>query len=166
LPPDDCKRLLATLAASDDEHAERDHVLFALLIGIGIRIGSALALETRDVDLRAGELTLRRTKGNRPDRVVLPRGLCRQLRAYLRGRGEGALFTGHGNRPMSSRHAHRRLAHWLREAGIERRVGPHALRHSFATGLYRRTRDIAAVQAALRHRSIQSTVAYARAQPW
>jgi integrase len=41
-------------------------------------------------------------------------------------------------------------------------VRPHDLRHSFAIRIYRKTRDLLLVQAALRHRSIASTTAYAR----
>jgi site-specific recombinase XerC len=162
LPEGDCRRLLATLAASDDEHAARDHLLFRLLVETGLRIGSALALEVRDVDLAASELTLRRMKGDRPDRVAVPKGLRGQLRAYLRGRDEGALFLGRDGRPMTARHARRRLAVWLRRAGVERHASPHALRHSFAAAAYRRTRDIVAVQRLLRHRAAVSTMVYAR----
>jgi site-specific recombinase XerD len=157
----DCKRLLATLAASDDEGARRDHLLFALLLATGIRIGSALALETRDVDLAAGEMTLRTTKGDRPDRVPLPRGLCRQIRAYLREQGDGPLFVGWGGRSMTSRHARRRLARWLRQAGIQRHASPHALRHTFAHRVYAQSGDLLATQRALRHRSLNSTAIYA-----
>ena len=168
LPEPDCRRLIATLAASDDEHAERDHVLFRLLLTTGLRIGTALALETRDVDQEAGDLTLRRAKGDRPDRVTVPRSLRRLLRAYVARCGDGPLFTGHGGLPMTARHAHRRLGRWLGEAGIERRVGPHALRHSFAMRVYRETGDLLAVRDGLRHRSIASTCIYAhrdRAHP-
>jgi site-specific recombinase XerC len=164
LPEADCRRLLATLAASDDEHAARDHLLFRLLVETGLRIGSALALEVRDVDLAAGELTLRQMKGDRPDRVEVPRGLRGQLRAYLRGRDEGALFVGRGGRPMTARHARRRLAVWLRRAGVERHASPHSLRHSFAVFVHGRTGDLLQVQRALLHRSMTSTAVYCRSE--
>jgi site-specific recombinase XerC len=63
---------------------------------------------------------------------------------------------------MCARHVQRRLAIWCKRAGIERHVKPHDLRHSFAIRLYRQTRDLLLVQAALRHRSIVSTTVYAR----
>jgi hypothetical protein len=55
----------------------------------------------------------------------------------------------------------RRLGIWCRKAGVDRRISPHDLRHSFAIRLYRKTRDLLLVQAALRHRSIASTCVYA-----
>jgi site-specific recombinase XerC len=63
---------------------------------------------------------------------------------------------------MCARHVQRRLMFWCKRAGIARHVKPHDLRHSFAIRLYRQTRDLLLVQAALRHRSIVSTTVYAR----
>jgi integrase len=117
---------------------------------------SALALEAGDIDLERGELQLRTTKGNVRTSVPLSRAICDHLRGYLAGRANGLLF------PVSSRHAQRRLEQWCRRAGIEHRVRPHDLRHSFAIRIYRKTRDLLLVQAALRHRSIASTTVYAR----
>jgi site-specific recombinase XerD len=149
-------RLLLALAQGKGPAAERDRMLFVLMLGSGIRVGSALAIEADDVDLERGELQLRTTKGNVPTSVPLSRAICDHLRGYLAGRPCGLLF------PISSRHAQRRLEQWCARAGIEHRVRPHDLRHSFAIRIYRKTRDLLLVQQALRHRSIASTCVYAR----
>jgi site-specific recombinase XerD len=156
LSDDEQGRLLLALAQGKGPAAERDRTLFALMLGSGIRVGSALALEASDVDLERRELQLRTTKGNVPTSVPLSRALCDHLRTYLAARPNGLLF------PISSRHAQRRLEQWCKRAGIEHRVRPHDLRHSFAIRIYRKTRDLLLVQAALRHRSIASTTVYAR----
>lgn len=155
-------RLLLALAAGVGPEAKRDHALFALMLGSGIRLGSALALETRDVDLKRGELALRRTKGDVPTSVPLSRAVIAHLRCYLQGRSNGPLFTGRGGRALSARHAQRRLGIWCERARLGRAVSPHALRHSFAIRIYRQTRDLLLVQAAMGHRSIASTCVYAR----
>ena len=155
LAPADQERLLAVLRERDADG--RDHALFHLLLGAGLRIGSALALEVADLDLDRGEAQLRKAKGDRPAVVCLPRAVCDHLRLYLAGRLEGPVFPG-----MGPRHANRRLKHWLREAGVAAPASPHALRHAFATGLLARTGDLALVQAALNHASITSTTCYAR----
>jgi integrase/recombinase XerC len=54
----------------------------------------------------------------------------------------------------------RRLEHWLEAAGIAKHIGPHALRHTFATHLYSRTGDILVVQRALGHRDLSTTQVY------
>lgn len=63
---------------------------------------------------------------------------------------------------MSARHVQRRFIGWLQRAGITRRASPHTLRHTFATNLYQKTGDILLVKDALHHRSITSTLVYAR----
>ncbi len=52
---------------------------------------------------------------------------------------------------------------WLKVAGIRGTSGTHALRHSFATRLYRKSRNVLLVKQALGHRNIESTLVYAQA---
>jgi len=163
LPEADCKRLMATLAAAKGPIAERDHLLFRMLYTMGLRIGSALAIQVEDVDLRTGELTLTTMKNGRPDRVAIPKALRPQLRTALEGRAEGPLFLGHNGRPLCGRHARRRLELWLKRAGA-RRASPHALRHAHAVAIYRGTGDLIAVKRALRHRSLSSALLYSGAR--
>jgi site-specific recombinase XerC len=162
LSDEEAGRLLLALSKGAGPGATRDHALFSLMLGSGIRLGSALALELDDVDLDRGELTLRRTKGDVPTSVPLARAVRDHLRSYIDGRGDGPLFPGRDGAAISARHVQRRLDQWCRRAGIERHVKPHDLRHSFAIRLYRQTRDLLLVQQALRHRSIVSTTIYAR----
>ncbi len=155
-------RLLLALSKGTGPEAKRDAALFTLMLGSGIRLGSALALDVADVDLERGELQLRRTKGDCPVSVPLARAVRDHLRGFVNGRAAGPLFPGRDGVAISARHVQRRLALWCKRAGIERHVKPHDLRHSFAISLYRRTRDLLLVQAALRHRSIASTTVYAK----
>jgi len=161
MPPDDLKRLLATVDVAEGAAAERDSALLHLLAETGIRIGSALAATVEDLDLRHRELRLTTTKGNRPTVITLPLPLCRRLRHYLGNRTGGPLFPALGGRPVTGRQARRRMSHWLEKAGC-RPASPHGLRHAFAKRLYAASKNIAVVQAALRHRAIASTLVYAR----
>ena len=156
---EDWKRLLETLACED---GGRDHMLFALLLGTGIRVGSAVGLKVQDVDLERAELMLRDVKGNRPAVVILGRQIHRHLRRYLKGMRSGPLFATCNGGPMTPRHVNRRLRMWQERAGVRRPVPVHGLRHSFALALYARVGDVLVVQAALGHRSIASTLSYAR----
>ncbi len=158
-------RLLSVLEKAKGPEAERDHMLFHLLLSAGLRVGSAVALDVDDVDIARGALTLRSTKGNAPDVVPLGAGIRRHLRRYLARRSSGPLFTGRGGKRVSARHVQRRLAAWAKGAGIDHSVSPHCLRHSLATSVYRRTGDILLVKEVLRHKSIASTMVYARVSP-
>ena len=63
---------------------------------------------------------------------------------------------------ISTRHVHRRLKQWLKLAGIDRPISPHALRHTLAVKLLAHTGNLRLVQRALGHASINSTVRYAQ----
>lgn len=162
LTDDDRSRLLKELDGARSERERRDAVLFRVMLLTGIRIGSAIALDAEDVVLEAGELTLRTMKNDCPDRIFLPTAAVELLRPLVESRGSGPLFVGWEGRRLSARHVQRRLQAWRSRAGIRRPVTPHSLRHTFATRLYERTRDLPLVQAALRHRSILSTTQYTR----
>jgi integrase/recombinase XerD len=133
-------------------------MLIELLLGTGVRIGSALALDVQDVDFAHGELLLRTTKNDRPTTAVMPAGVAGQLREYLAGRTDGPAFQVNGRR-LAARHAQRRLSGWLTKAGIQGHSA-HSFRHTFAADLLARTGDLRLVQAALNHASIVSTTIY------
>ena len=133
-------------------------VLIYLLLGTGIRIGSALALDVDDIDFAHGELTLRSTKNNRPTNAVLPADVAKRVKTFLAGRTEGPVFLADDHR-VSMRHAQRRLTGWFAKANIAGRSA-HSLRHSFACALLTRTGDLRLVQAAMNHSSIVSTTIY------
>jgi len=162
LRADEQERLLAVLAEAEGEAAARDRMLIELLLGSGIRIGSALALNIEDVDLDHAEVTLRTAKGDRPATAVLPKAVVDALRDYIGERRTGPLFLA-DDRRVSMRHAQRRIGGWFEAAGITGRSA-HSLRHAFATRLLERTGDLRLVQVALNHASIVSTTIYASIQ--
>lgn len=159
----EARTLLAAMAEDRSAAGKRDHALFRLMLETGVRLGSALALRTTDIDLAQRELLLRETKGDRPVRVCMSRGVTSHLRRYLRSLDGEVLFPGQGGRPLGQRQAARRLALWAEEAGIRGSVHPHMMRHTFAMLLYAKTRDVLLVKEALRHRSIASTLVYCHA---
>ena len=154
-------RLLGVLDQAEGEAGERDRVLFSLLLAAGLRIGSALAIDIEDVDTAGGQLYLRTVKGGGGQTIFFNERIAALLEGLIGDRAEGALFESRHRRRLSIRQVARRLEYWLERAGC-RRASPHALRHSFGQGLYDRTGDPFLVQAALGHRSIQSTLVYAR----
>jgi integrase/recombinase XerC len=160
LHDDEQKRLLAVLAKAKGDEAERDRMLVELLLGTGMRIGSALAIDVGDVDFAHQELRVRTAKNDRPTTVVMPAAVAKRLRMFLAGRTDGPVFRA-GDHRVSMRHAQRRLSNWFAAAKIQGRSA-HSLRHSFATTLLARTGDLRLVQNALCHASIVSTCVYAQ----
>jgi integrase/recombinase XerC len=160
LHADETQRLRDVLGAATGPESARDRMLVELLLGTGIRIGSALALDIENIYFTHGELTLRTTKNDRPTTVLVPKAIVQQLKAFVGTRSAGPLFLA-GDRRVSTRHVQRRLAGWFAAAGIAGKSA-HSLRHSYATALLARTGDLRLVQAALNHASIVSTTIYAQ----
>ena len=156
-------RLLATLAAGTSKEDRRDHALFNLMLSTGIRLGSAIALDAEDVDLDAGQIHIRTTKGNRPERVFIGKAITKHLGTYLKDLPHGPLFQNAKGQRLSQRQVQRRFHMWSEKAGLPPSVSVHCTRHTFATRLYKKTGDVFLVKEALRHRSITSTLVYAEA---
>lgn len=153
--------LMNTLARDEGGHARRDHALFHLLIETGIRMGSAVALDVGDFDCVGGWIEVRVAKGNYPQRHRMCEEVREHMERFLEGHGPGPAFVGRRGERLTTRHVGRLFREWTERAGFKRRASVHELRHTFAIRMYQRTRDIFAVQQALGHRSILSTVRYA-----
>ncbi|MHB9023454.1 MAG: tyrosine-type recombinase/integrase [Armatimonadota bacterium] len=159
------RHLLKALTGRHSEIAKRDRALLETFLATGIRLQELVLLNLDDVDLEAKHLHIRRAKGGQPQLKFLNTHLRGILRTYLQWRrkqGEHcpALFLSQRGTRLSPRQVGYRFAHWLREAGIEKAITPHGLRHTFATRLYSRTGDLLLVQRALGHRNIATTEIY------
>ncbi|MFC1476191.1 tyrosine-type recombinase/integrase [Candidatus Zixiibacteriota bacterium] len=168
LQDSEIRRLRQVLAGIDGLLAGRDRLIFELLLGTGVRLGSIVGLNVGDVDLRTGTLHIK-LKGGTEGRVFLNPGLRRLLRQFLKDnvtRGKCGpntpLFHGQSGNRLGARQIQFRFARWFGEAGIDRPVSLHSLRHTFATRLYEKTGDLHLVQRALGHRQITTTEIYAR----
>ena len=165
---DEIEAIRAVLAGKAGTLAERDRLIFELLLGTGIRLGSLVGLNIADVDLASGTLHIR-AKGGHRERVFLNPTLVAMLSRHIEqiatqglcGR-DIPLFASKSGRRLGARQIQLNFAKWCREAGIGRAVSVHSLRHTFATRLYRKTGDLYLVQRALGHRQITTTEVYAR----
>lgn len=162
LTDDEVDRLLKVLDSRSTFEANRDATLVRVLLGTGIRLHSALALRIEDVDLSARELEIRSAKRDQPDRLPISTDVTQILTEWVGPRIEGVLFPSRSGGRLCTRHVQRRFREAVLRAGIKRPASPHSCRHRFATKLLARTGDLALVQQALLHRSIASTLVYAR----
>ena len=109
-------------------------------------------------------------KGGRSRNALLSADLLALLRQWWRtGRqqgvmlGDGWLFPGqHALKPVSTRQLRRVVVEAARAAGIAKRVGPHTLRHSFATHLLEDGTDIRVIQVLLGHAKLDNTAFYTK----
>lgn len=146
----------------------RDRALVEFLYGTGTRVSEAVDLDVDDVDLDT--LTVIVT-GKGSKQRLLPLGQCAAsaIDAYLvrgrpvfaaRGRGTPRLFVNSLGRPLSRQSAFAVVQQSASRAGITSAVGPHSLRHSFATHLLQNGADVRVVQELLGHSSVTTTQIY------
>lgn len=170
LPWEDVRRAIDAIGVTTPRDI-RDRALLLLFATTGMRNGEVRALRLQDIDWRAGEVFVRRTKGKR-DRVapLLEEAGVALADYILHARptiDSPYLFlsTAPPTRPFKSAAPISRIVRRrLQQAGIElpRCAGAHLLRHSLATQLVERRRPINEVADLLGHRSINTTALYVK----
>ncbi len=146
--------------------ALRDRAILELLYGSGLRVSEVTLLRRQDLDLD-GARVLVRGKGSKERRVPVSDDAVLAVRVWLAdGRSHlavdagGSLFLNRKHKPMSPRDV-RAMVHGYAGALLPgRRIGPHTLRHSYATHLLEGGADIRAVQELLGHSSVATTQRY------
>lgn len=169
LSPAETARLLAEPSKSNTPKASRDRALLELMYATGMRASEVIALEANAVDLEAG--TVRCVgKGNKERILPLYERAREAMEAYvksgrarlLQGRGETALFVNHRGRALTRQGLWLIVKEYAAAAGIERKVTPHVLRHSFATHMLDGGAGLREVQQLLGHANISSTQVYTK----
>ena len=164
LTEDEKRTLLKTIRHHKGWQANRDLVIITLFLHTGIRLSELVNLDISDVNLLEKRITIRAKGGqivhrflNTKVRAVLHHYLKERKKVFVESQ---ALFLSQILERIATRQVQRRLDQWIAKSGINKHVTPHSLRHSFATGLYARTSNLLAVQQALGHASISSTIVY------
>jgi len=138
--------------------------------GAGLRVAEVSALKVGDVDSERMLLRVERGKGGHYRNALLSTDLLALLRQWWKvGRQQGVmhregwLFPGqHALKPISTRQLHRVVVEAAQAAEIAKRVGPHTLRHSFATHLLEDGTDIRVIQVLLGHAKLDNTAFYTK----
>ncbi|RMF06639.1 MAG: tyrosine recombinase XerC [Candidatus Neomarinimicrobiota bacterium] len=150
----------------------RDRAVLELFYATGIRLAELMALRVRDV--RWEDNLIRVTgKGNKQRLVPITAAARRWLNQYLQALGQtpktadpdGPLFAKPNGRSWSVSTIQKRVKKILSLATGASGLGPHALRHSFATHLLDRGADIRAIKDLLGHSSLSSTQIYTHLRP-
>ena len=164
LPQEELNHMLDS-ASVDDGLAVRDHALFELMYGSGLRLSEIHGLDLGDVLLDEGWVSVT-GKGRKERQVPLSGKSIEALRAYLSERvaadGETALFTGKNGTRLGQRQIQKRLQAWAVRQGSGQHISPHMMRHSYASHLLQSSRDIRAVQELLGHSNLSTTQIYTK----
>lgn len=162
------EQLLAATEIEDDPLALRDRALVELLYGTGMRISEAVSLDVDDVSDPETTMIVVTGKGNKQRLVPLGSMARAAVDSYLvrarplwssRGRATPALLLNTRGGRLSRQSAYTSLARAAERAGLAA-IGPHTLRHTFATHLLDGGADVRVVQELLGHASVTTTQIY------
>lgn len=148
--------------------ARRNVALFRVLWRTGLRLDEALSLHLRDLkDGPPAEMHVRRGKGSVPRIVGVSDDANASLTVWLSIRGRLEIpgvfiFPTLQGAKLNQGYVRRTLAKKGKEAGVQRRVHPHGLRHTFARNMSRAGVRIEDIRDALGHSTIAVTDCYLR----
>ena len=160
------RRLLNEPAKLDTPEAKRDVVMLELLYATGLRVGELVALVVNNIDFEQSCIYL--THRNTKRRVSIDYDISQKLKNYLRNDRldllyddkEQALFLNRRGGRLTRQGFWQIIKNYTVRAGLDTKVTPHTLRHSFATRKLQSGMDLQAVQKALGHAYISSTRIY------
>ena len=153
---DEMLRLLAAAVSL------RDRALLETAYATGMRVGEVTRLLLTDLDSQRMVIRVEQGKGRKDRYLMLSQSLLETLRAYWReSKPRLFLFPGvGGTKPLCISAAQKVFGKAKRQAGIQKPVSFHTIRHSFATHLLEDGVNVRKIQALLGHRSLHTTERY------
>jgi integrase/recombinase XerC len=139
----------------------RDTAWLELFYSSGLRLAELVGLKRQNVDLHQGTVRVF-GKGRKERLCPLGEPAVRALEAYLEACpfDGGALFVSERGTTLNGRTVQLALKRYLAVAGLDSRLTPHKLRHTFATHLLDHGADLRSVQELLGHRQLTTTQIY------
>lgn len=171
LSPEDLERLFASVDTSD-LRGLRDRSILEVLFSTGLRVSELVSLNRDQINFNTGEFGVI-GKGGKARVVFLSQRAKEWLHKYFNqrldnyrplfirysGPREESGLTDEKSR-LSVRSVERMIDKHRKKSGIVTRIGPHVLRHSYATDLLQHGADLRSVQEMLGHKNISTTQIY------
>lgn len=136
-------------------------LMLKLCYGMGLRVSEIVNLKVSDINSGRMQVLVSRGKGKKDRYVNLPESALTSLREYYKAyKPKEFLFEGQYGGPYARRSAQAVFKQAMRRAKINKNIGIHGLRHSYATHLLEMGTDISLIQKLLGHHNIKTTLIY------
>lgn len=156
--------LLLSQPLCEDIKGCRDKAMLELLYATGIRVSELVSLNVNDINFELGILYCR---GDVKSRVIpVYKDAIEAVAKYIElssltaNCNDGALFVNHNGGRLSRQGFWKIIKQYAQQAGIQKSITPHTLRHSFAAHLLENGADLKSIQEMLGHADISSTHVY------
>ena len=139
----------------------KHRLIIKLCYGMGLRVSEIVRLKIEHVDSTLMQVRIENAKGKKDRYVNLPSSVLPELREYYRiYKPKEFLFEGQFGGQYNIRSAQAVFKSAMNRAGIQKTVGIHSLRHSYATHLLEYGTDVSFIQKLMGHKDIKTTLRY------
>lgn len=138
----------------------KSKLMMSMLYSSGLRVSELVNLKKSDLSLVDKMGWVRKGKGSKDRIFSISEGLCGDLKLYFDKHPEN-IYLFSKEKPLTTRNLQKIIQKIARKAGIQKKVTPHTMRHSFATHLLESGTDIRVIQVLLGHSNLNTTQLYA-----
>jgi len=139
----------------------KSRLIISLLYSSGLRVSELVNLKIDDLNLNENTGWVRKGKGSKDRLFTLSPNLISELKEYFEMKNDERKFVFSKDKPLTTRNIQKIIKGVRQRVGINKKVTPHTLRHSYATHLLENGTDIRMIQALLGHASLNTTQLYA-----
>ncbi len=143
---------------------KRDRLIVEFLYSSGCRVSEAVKLKEENINYKEKIASIKGGKGNKDRGIILSKEWLGRIKKHTRRKKVKTpyVFSKKNGKPLSSDTVQRIVKTAAKKAGIQKRVTPHTLRHSYATHLLEAGENIRKIQELLGHSDLSTTQIYTK----
>lgn len=137
----------------------KSRLILSLLYSSGLRVSELVNLKPQDINFGENIGWVRAGKGNKDRMFTLSQNLVGELKEYLKKK-DNSKYLFSQNEPLTTRNIQKIVKNLRQKSGIQKKITPHTMRHSYATHLLEAGTDIRMIQKLLGHTNLNTTEIY------
>ncbi len=138
----------------------KSRLIVSMLYSSGLRVSELVNLKIEDLNLNERTGWVRKGKGSKDRLFSVSSSLVEELNEYFKMKEKNSGYLFSKDKPLTTRNIQKIIKGIRIRAGINKKVTPHTLRHSFATHLLEQGTDIRLIQSLLGHANLNTTQVY------